>query len=70
MEDGWIVLALSDDGAPTHDPRLAATLAAFGVPAFACTPDLFPGMMAAAIQKQDLDLWAARNDIVTARGSA
>jgi len=22
-------------------------------------------MMAAAIQKQDLDLWAARNDIVT-----
>jgi hypothetical protein len=25
--------------------------------------------MAAAIQKQDLDLWAARNDIVTARGS-
>jgi len=25
-------------------------------------------MMAAAIQKQDLDLWAARNDIVTVRG--
>jgi len=64
------LLALSDDGAPTHNPRLAAALANLGVPAFACTPDLFPDMMAAAIQKQDLDLWAARNDIVTARGEA
>ena len=43
-------------------------MSSLGVPTFACTPDLFPGMMAAAIQKQDLDLWAARNDIVTARG--
>jgi hypothetical protein len=66
------LLALSDDGAPGHNPQLAAALAAalanLGIPAFACTPDLFPDMMAAAIQKQDLDLWAARNDIVTARG--
>ncbi len=62
------LLALSDEGAPTHNPQLAAALANLGVPAFACTPDLFPDMMAAAIQKQDLDLWAARNDIVTARG--
>ena len=61
------LLALSDDGAPSHDPHLAAALANLGVPAFACTPDLFPDMMAAAIQKQDLDLWAARNQIVTAR---
>jgi Mg-chelatase subunit ChlD len=61
------LLALSDDGAPSHDPQLAAALANLGVPAFACTPDLFPDMMAAAIQKQDLDLWAARNQIVTAR---
>jgi hypothetical protein len=63
------LLALSDDGAPSHDPQLAAALANFGVPAFACTPDHFPDMMAAAMQKQDLDLWAARNDIVTARGT-
>ena len=63
------LLALSDDGAPSHDQQLAAELANLGVPAFACTPDLFPDMMAAAIQKQDLDLWAARNDIVTARGT-
>jgi len=64
------LLALSDDGAPAHDPQLAAALANLSVPSFACTPDLFPDMMAAAIQKQDLDLWAARNDIVTAHGTA
>ena len=63
------LLALSDDGAPSYDRRQAAAMASLGVPTFACTPDLFPGMMAAAIQKQDLDLWAARNDIVTARGT-
>ena len=62
------LLALSDDGAPSYDRNQAAAMASLGVPTFACTPDLFPGMMAAAIQKQDLDLWAARNDIVTARG--
>jgi hypothetical protein len=63
------LLALSDDGAPSYDRRQAAAMASLGVPTFACTPDLFPGMMAAAIQKQDLDLWAARNEIVTTRGS-
>jgi hypothetical protein len=50
----------------------AAALAALGVPSFACTPDLFPDLfpdlMAAAIQRQDLALWAAKNDIVVARG--
>jgi hypothetical protein len=63
------LLALSDDGAPSYDRRQAAAMASLGVPTFACTPDHFPGMMAAAIQKQDLDLWAARNEIVTTRGS-
>ena len=40
-----------------------------GIPSFACTPELFPDLMAAAIQKQDLALWAAKNDIVVARGA-
>ena len=53
------LLALSDEGAPAYDRGLAARLAALGVPAFACTPDLFPDMMAAAIRKQDLNAWAA-----------
>ena len=46
----------------------AAALAELGVPAFACTPDLFPDLMAAAIQRQDIRQWAAQNDLVTNRG--
>jgi hypothetical protein len=61
------LLALSDRGQPAYDARNAARFAALGVPSFACTPELFPDLMAAAIQRQDLAVWAARNDIVTAR---
>ena len=59
------LLALSDSGRPSYDTNHAAALAAIGVPAFACTPDLFPDLMAAAIERRDLHQWAAANDIVT-----
>jgi Mg-chelatase subunit ChlD len=49
-----VLLALSDDGAPDYDRENAAALAALGVPAFACTPDVFPELMAAAIERRDL----------------
>ena len=62
------LLALSDDGAPGYHSQNAAALVGMGVPSFACTPDLFPDLMAAAIQRQDMALWAARHDIVAARG--
>ena len=61
------LLALSDDGAPCFDHQNAADLAALGSPAFACTPDLFPELIAAAIQRQDISQWAAAHEIVTAR---
>jgi hypothetical protein len=61
------LLALSDDGAPVYDHQNAAALAALGSPAFACTPDKFPSLMAAAIQRQDIALWAAANDVAAAR---
>lgn len=61
------LLALSDRGAPGYDTRMAAEFARLGIPAFACTPDLFPDLMGAAINRQDLGLWAARHDIVAAR---
>lgn len=48
------LLALSDEGAPDYDADNAAALAALGVPAFACTPDVFPELMAAAIERRDL----------------
>jgi len=61
------LLTLSDKGTPSFDQSNAATLASLGIPSFACTPDLFPDLMAAAIQKQDVGLWAAKHDIVTVR---
>lgn len=53
------LLALSDEGAPAYDHALAAKLAALDVPSFACTPDAFPGLMAAAIRREDVGAWAA-----------
>lgn len=63
------LLALSDSGHPTFDANHAAALAGIGVPAFACTPDLFPEMMAAAIERRDVGEWAAAHDIVTTHES-
>ena len=56
-----VLLALNDDGAPYYDKSHAEYLASLGVPAFACTPDHFPDLMAAALNKQDLSLWVAEN---------
>ena len=60
------LLALSDEGKPSYDAGNAAALAELGVPAFACTPELFGEMMAAAIQRDDLARWAGDHDIVVA----
>ncbi len=60
------LLALSDDGAPSYSHTVAASLAGMGVPSFACTPNQFPDLMAAAIQRQDLEMWAARNQVTLA----
>jgi Mg-chelatase subunit ChlD len=59
------LLALNDNGAPSYDHHNAQVLSAMGAPAFACTPDLFPDLMATAISRQDLNQWAAKNQIVT-----
>ena len=61
------LLALSDRGAPGFDQRHAAAFAGLGIPSFACTPDLFPELMAAAIHRRDLNGWAAQHDIVAVR---
>jgi len=61
-----VLLALDDRGAPSFDAAIAAALATLGIPAFACTPDLFPDFLAAAIERRDITAWAAANDIVVA----
>ncbi|WP_374582791.1 VWA domain-containing protein [Pseudoduganella sp.] len=60
------LLALDDHGAPSFDRQHAAQLADMGIPCFACTPDKFPDLMAAAIRKQDMAAWAAQQDIAVA----
>jgi hypothetical protein len=57
------LLALNDQGAPVFDAKNAAAFAALGVPAFACTPDAFPELMAAALQRRDIAGWAAARGI-------
>ena len=53
-----VLLTLSDDGLPFYDHDVAASLGDMGVPAFGCTPDAFPDLIAAAIQGDDLGRWA------------
>lgn len=62
------LLALSDDGAPSYDHQTAAELGTYGIPAFACTPDLFPELMAATMNRKDLGAWAASHGIKVSRG--
>lgn len=56
-----VLPALNDDGAPCYDKDNAEFLAALGVPTFACTPDKFPDLMAAALSKQDIQMWASQH---------
>ncbi len=49
-----VLLALDDQGAPSFDRAMAARLASLDIPSFACTPDKFPGIMAAAIKKEKI----------------
>jgi hypothetical protein len=58
-----VLLALSDTGQPAYDHAIAAEFIGLGVPAFACTPDLFPELMAAALSGRDLHAWAAARDL-------
>ena len=56
-----VLPALNDDGAPSYDQNHAEFLANIGVPTFACTPDKFPDLMAAALSKQDIGMWVSQN---------
>lgn len=62
------LLALSDSGAPAYDHEMAVNMTDRGVPSFACTPDIFPDLMAATMNRKDLSAWAARYDIHVTRG--
>jgi Mg-chelatase subunit ChlD len=61
-----VLLALSDEGAPAYDHQLAAELATLGVPSMACTPDAFPDLLAAALERRDVGRWANEHGLHTA----
>jgi len=63
-----ILLALDDQGAPSFDTSAGAQVASLGIPTFACTPDQFPDLMGTALQRGDINAWAARNNIPLLRG--
>ena len=64
-----VLLALSDAGHSAYDAKHAEAIASLGCAVFACTPDQFPSMMAAALTGKDLASWAAETDIALIRGS-
>ncbi len=49
------LLALSDEGRPQFNAENAAYLTTLDIPAFACTPEHFPDLMARAIKGQAPD---------------
>lgn len=64
-----VLLALSDDGHPGYHANHAEQIAALDCPVFACTPDQFPDLMAAALTRQDISQWAGQQDIGLVRGT-
>lgn len=58
-----VLLALSDEGAPAYDHEIAAALGELGIPAFACTPDAFPDLLAIALTNGDVGAWAEREQL-------
>ncbi|MEP7289876.1 MAG: VWA domain-containing protein [Chloroflexota bacterium] len=57
------LLALNDDGAPSFDSQTAKALAKLGIVSFACTPQLFPDLMAATINRKNIAQWATSHNI-------
>ena len=63
-----VLLALDDRGTPSFSDSVAANLAELGIPAFGCTPDAFPELMAQAINGGDLGHWAEQNQVAADQG--
>jgi hypothetical protein len=55
------LLAISDQGQPSHNESLAQTLTNLGMPCFGCTPDRLPDLLAAVLRGDDLKALAGKN---------
>ncbi|WP_020617372.1 VWA domain-containing protein [Paenibacillus daejeonensis] len=54
------LLALSDQGQPYYDERLARQFAKDGTPSFACTPDMLPALVEAALKGDNLSAFVSK----------
>lgn len=63
-----VLLALDDSGTPAFDHQVAGNLAELGIPAFACTPDVFPEALEVAINGGDMVAWASAYAAANAQG--
>ncbi|MFC5702558.1 VWA domain-containing protein [Cohnella faecalis] len=52
------LLALSDEGVPSYDERVATKLAKFGIPSFGCSPNRLPELIEGALKGMDLQVLA------------
>lgn len=57
------LLALSDKGSPAFNKDMAQYFATMDIPAFACTPNQFPELMATAIRKESIRGWMQREEV-------
>ena len=57
------LLALSDEGTPDYDKEMTARLNKLGATCFACSPDLFPDLIATAIHKAPLGPWLSKQGL-------
>jgi hypothetical protein len=54
------LLAISDQGVPSHNETLAKRLADMGMPCFGCTPDHLPELLAGVLRGADATALAAK----------
>ncbi len=53
------LLAISDQGVPSHNEKLAQQLTNMGMPCFGCTPDHLPELLAGVLRGTDLKVLAS-----------
>ena len=51
------LLAVSDSGSPYYSAHMAQRVSALGIPCFACTPQLLPQLLEAALKGHDLTVF-------------
>lgn len=48
------LLAIADGGKPYYDAQMAGRVAALGIPCFACSPVMLPGLLEKALKRQEI----------------